>query len=565
MAKFRITGPDGATYDVTAPDGATEAEVMNYVRQNAGGQSSVVVTPEGSAHVRQAETPPLAGRIGRGLLRGVRDPIDAGAQMLVRGVEAAIPDSWTGLDQWAKGEVARVEGINKDAEGQYQESRGSSAGTFDPSRLGGGLVASLPIAALAPAGGTLAARTALGAATGAGLGTLTPVHDAGDDFWSRKAKQAGTGAAFGAAAAPVAGAISRVIRPKTSPEVRSLMREGVTPTPGQVLGGAWRTTEDKLTSIPLVGDAIRAGQSRGIEQFNRAAVNRSLFSIGKTLPKGVVGREAIEFAEDALKQSYDDVLAKVGTPRVDNQMLSELANLKQIIANQPKDFAGRLERVIDNEILARTSGGRMTGEAIKAAESNLGSISRGLRGSADYDTMKLGEAVNETQRILRSWLERSAPKAVSDQLRRTNAGWADFKRVQRAAASVGNDGVFTPAQLHSAVKALDRSKDKAAFARGNAPMQDLSSAGRSVLASRVPDSGTPGRLMAAATAGGLGYLSPTALAGAGLASLPYAPGVQRGVAGLLASRPAFAEPLAEGVRAAGTPVITAGLLRLLNQ
>jgi hypothetical protein len=34
MAKYRITGPDGGTYEVNAPDTATEAEVMAYAQQN---------------------------------------------------------------------------------------------------------------------------------------------------------------------------------------------------------------------------------------------------------------------------------------------------------------------------------------------------------------------------------------------------------------------------------------------------------------------------------------------------------------------------------------------------
>src|SRR5690606_20590001 len=34
MPKYRVTGPDGQTYDVTAPEGATEEEVMAYVQQN---------------------------------------------------------------------------------------------------------------------------------------------------------------------------------------------------------------------------------------------------------------------------------------------------------------------------------------------------------------------------------------------------------------------------------------------------------------------------------------------------------------------------------------------------
>ena len=34
MSKYRITGPDGGTYEVTAPDGASEQEVLAYVQQN---------------------------------------------------------------------------------------------------------------------------------------------------------------------------------------------------------------------------------------------------------------------------------------------------------------------------------------------------------------------------------------------------------------------------------------------------------------------------------------------------------------------------------------------------
>jgi len=33
MAKFRVTGPDGSTYEVNAPDGASEQDVMSYVQQ----------------------------------------------------------------------------------------------------------------------------------------------------------------------------------------------------------------------------------------------------------------------------------------------------------------------------------------------------------------------------------------------------------------------------------------------------------------------------------------------------------------------------------------------------
>lgn len=44
MAKYRITGPDGATYDITAPDGASEQDVLAYAQTNAKSTPSEATT-----------------------------------------------------------------------------------------------------------------------------------------------------------------------------------------------------------------------------------------------------------------------------------------------------------------------------------------------------------------------------------------------------------------------------------------------------------------------------------------------------------------------------------------
>lgn len=515
-----------------------------------------------------------AAKPEQGIFRGMRDVVDAGAQMLVRGANAVgiAPES----------EVARVDQINREAEQAYQQSRARPRESsrslsdlvtgkqeepgFDALRLFGNVLGTAPVFAAAPVGGGLAAKTALGAATGAGFGALQPVEQPGDNFWSQKLDQAKTGAIAGAVAAPLTAALARIVQPKTSPDVRKLMSEGVTPTPGQILGGTFRSAEEKAKSIPVVGGMIRNAETRATEQLNRTAVNRALSPLGKELPKGVTGREAVEFAERTLGQSYDDVLAKVGAPKVDNQMLGELANLRSIVANQPKEFAERLDRIIANEILDRTQNGRLTGEAIKKAESNLGNLAKALQRSDDFDKRTLGEAVDETQRIVRAWLERAAPKSVSDQLKATNSGWANFKRVQRAASSLGaEEGVFNAAQLQNAVKALDRSKDKGAFARGSALMQDLSEPAKNVLAQKLPNSGTADRLLPFG-AGAAAFAEPS-LAAATLLSggAAYSRPGQAALAGLLARRPELAKPLAEGVRTAGVPILTGGLFGLLSQ
>lgn len=541
MPTYEITSPDGRRFEVTAPDGATQEQVMSMV----AGQFKA---PDAKPAAQGRDL----GFFG-GVVRGIRDPIDAGAQLVTRGLEAVAP-AGSRFEKFMQDERRRVEGINTEAERDYVSNwRGGQAPGFDAGRLVGNVASTAPITPFGAAS-TLAGRVGQGVASGAAFGTLQPVQE-GQDFWGEKAKQAATGGVFGGLAAPVTSAIGRVVSPQTSDKVRELMGAGITPTPGQILGGMPRRIEENMRSVPVLGSVIRGAEQRAVQEFDNAAINKALFPLGKSVPKNVTGNDAIQFAETSLRDAYDAALTKIKTPAIDNQLLSDLGNLRAMLGNQPKDMASRLEHIIDNEILARTDQGRLTGEAIKKAESNLGSLARGLGRSQDYDTRILGDAVEEAQRSLRSWLERAAPPDAVRDLQKANAGWAAFKRVQRAASSVGaEDGVFTPAQLHNAVKAMDYSKDKASFARGDALMQELSSAGKSVLGSKVPDSGTPERAM---TAGLLGLLGGVAT---GTASIPwtaaaaaaplaaYIPGGRQAAAALLARRPGFADPLAESIR-----------------
>jgi hypothetical protein len=140
---------------------------------------------------------------------------------------------------------------------------------------------------------------------------------------------------------------------------------------------------------------------------------------------------------------------------------------------------------------------------------------------------------------------------LQERLQKINEGWANYKRVERAAASTGaEDGNFTAAQLQAAVKAMDRSKDKGSFARGDALMQDLSEAAKSVQASKVPDSGTPLRHAVMATGAGIAghslipgaeaFMLPVA-GGLAAASVPYTNPVQSLIS---ASRPQWLRSLA---------------------
>ena len=184
---------------------------------------------------------------------------------------------------------------------------------------------------------------------------------------------------------------------------------------------------------------------------------------------------------------------------------------------------------------------------MKAVESDLGQKIAQLGGSTDADARLVADALREVQSSLRGLVQRNNPQ-FADELTAINKGWANFKRLERAASSVGaEDGMFSAAQLQNAVKALDRSKDKGKFARGQAFMQDLSDPAKNVLGSKVPNSGTADRMMNLPNllTAGLGYsVNPAIPAGMLLGAGAYTPPAQALLRGLVSSRPSLAQPVA---------------------
>lgn len=487
---------------------------------------------------------------------GMADPIHGGAQLLTHALPQPVVDAGNNLNNWLAdktGLVAPVPAGGVDQmvqarEREYQAKRAADGATgYDWARFIGNTIspASLTVARMIPgaAGASLVARSGVNATGGIALGALNPVT--GGDFWHEKAAQAGMGAAAGAAVPAIAGGMARVIRPQTGAAATRLLEEGVSLTPGQILGGSAKRIEDAATSIPFVGDAIKTAQRKGVETFNEAAINRALAPIGEKLPKGLrAGREAVEYAADRVKDAYDALLPTM-RGELDQTLRAEIAGVKRLGKNLPKEQRGQLDRIVQREILDRfTPSGKASGETLKVIESELSKNQKIFQRSENYDTRKLGESVQELQASLRRMFERVNPDK-SAELAKANRAYANLVRVQDAAGRLGaKEGVFSTSQLTNAVRKGDASKAKSAFARGNALMQDLSDAGNSVLPASVPDSGTATRAMVS-----MGLLGEIGRLGAGLTvALPYTtPGLVMSRLAL-ASRPQGANALANLVR-----------------
>jgi len=312
------------------------------------------------------------------------------------------------------------------------------------------------------------------------------------------------------APAAISATVGAIPRPKLSPKAALLDSENVSLTPGQIIGGSVQRAEDAATSIPVIGDAIKGAQRRGIESFDAAAINRALAPIGDQLPKHLKGRQAVEYAYAKLGDAYDSLLPNLkgdmnagapanalpatagqAAPRTFKQDLDAIKTMGQSL---PPGARRELNDIIKNEVVDKfTPSGLASGETLKAIESELNTIAKAYRNSESYGTRQLGKAVEEIQASMRRMVE-NVNQNYRGELAKVNEGYANFKKVQAAAANIGAlDGVFTPAQLQRAVRAGDTTKDKRAFSEGDALMQDLSEAGKSVLSSTVPDSGTPMR------------------------------------------------------------------------
>lgn len=391
------------------------------------------------------------------------------------------------------------------------------AGTIgSPANLAGGEF----IARAPTVGGQMIRGGVVGSGMGATAGGLSSEGGMENRLTGAEYGAAG-GAAIGAAL-PIVGA---AISPQIRPQVQALIDRGVTPTPGQILGGIPNQIEEKIaTVVPGLGDMITSARQRANDQFNRAAYNEVLQPMGlQVAPDVAVGREGIQTVHQAISDQYNQVLANV-TFAVDPQLNAEIQQIGQRSRLLAQDQRQRYDEIFQGKIqdVLQSHGGTLTGPQLQGLLSELRNDVMGYSSSTSHNERQLGTTLGEVVDAINDSLIRTNPMQAAP-LQQANASFARLVRLERAAGSTGNDnGVFTPKQLQSAVKAEDNSARKNQFAQGTALMQDLSDAGRAVLADKFPNSGTPGRAAAAlALGGGIGYVEPTALAASIAASLPY--------------------------------------------
>lgn len=359
----------------------------------------------------------------------------------------------------------------------------------------------------ATAAAPLLARTLSQIGLGAGYGALTNPED-------RTAGAAGgaLGTAGGMAATRLVGG---AIKPLISKDAEALMKQGIQPTPGQAIGGAVNTAEQKLKSLPLIGDVIRGARGRAVDEFNEKAIQTAVPGA-----KGF-GDEALTAARESLGKQYDDVLAKLPQITVDKQAILKSAtdaagDPALALSNESKKFV--MDYVRKN-LLDRA--GNLSGEVAKKIESDFAKAVARKASSSNSEDRAIADALRGVQQQWRQSLTQTAEAVAPGSgtaLREADAAWRAFIPLDRAAAYRGNQNVaanevagrFTPNALRRSLEASDQTQFNnatRALRGGNAPFERLNTLTRQaegVLGDSVPDSGTATRMMWGAGALGAG-------------------------------------------------------------
>jgi len=518
--------------------------------------SSLGVQPQQPIASKTARAAPSSG-----FLMGLKDPISAGAQLLPRALEQIA--SVGGLapnqvSQFFAQEAQRVDQMVREENAAYEAKRLQEGREgFDLARLGGNILNPTTIAA--GGAGVVAARLAgagrLAQGTAAGItsGALQPVTTE-EGFAGEKLQQLATGAIGGAVGEKVTQVVGRVAKPLASKAEETMRELGITPLPGQTLGGKFKSLEEFAQNLPLIGGQIEDARQKVIFNFNKGILNKALQKVNSKLPEDVVGRDAVAFATDTVSQKYDDVLSKMKFKldlKTSSDILDSLNTANLPSAGQRETVQNILNNVVLNKFPANST---LTGTNLKAVESDLRKEALSYLNSQTAADRQIGEALQGVLKTLKKEIAYQNPK-FSSQLRRIDSVYGDLAIMKLAAANSGaQNGVFTPKQYQLAVRQADLSRKKARFAEGRARGQAEADAALEILGDETRAT-LEGRI-AAQVGGGLAVLSnpavgtPTAI---GLYSLYSPTGLQ--VADLLLrSRPEVVRQFGDLVQRQSAPI-----------
>lgn len=262
--------------------------------------------------LRQKIISSVPGRI----LQGVRDPVDAGAQLLPRAFEFATSAGGLApnpVSEFFGSEAQRVDTGIAEAERAYQQARQATGQEgADVARFTGNVVspANLAIATRLPVATTTGMRILQGGLLGGIGGAMAPVNvEENPDFAAAKLGQMATGAAAGGIATPVLGKLGDFVvsklagAKKPTPVILQKLVEDY----ARDAGIDWQTLSRQQQSA-LFAQAVKATQAKYGDNAIAGMRAADFEALGVPYTLGQVTRDPAQFAlEKNLSQTSPDL------------------------------------------------------------------------------------------------------------------------------------------------------------------------------------------------------------------------------------------------------------------
>jgi len=291
---------------VSFPESMTDEQIIKAIQSLQVPADAPITAPAPTGKAPESFGAKILNSPVGGVIRGLRDIPDAGAQLLTRGLEAISP-AGSSLEQFAQAERKRVEDINRQAELDYQRNirQGQMRqGEIDVGRVIGNIAGTLiPSTAAVRVLGATTAPVRAGAITGAIGGASQPVATTPGtttpEFFAQKVEQTGAGTAFGAGAGYLGGKLSDILFGAKPPAM---------PMPGQPgIGGAQvnvtTTPTATVTGGGMTPGVVGPDVSAGLTAAQQSILGRGKEMGFRTTPGQETGSRSLQQMEARMESS----------------------------------------------------------------------------------------------------------------------------------------------------------------------------------------------------------------------------------------------------------------------
>ncbi len=238
--------------------------------------------------------------------------------------------------------------------------------------------------------------------------------------------------------------------------------------------------EEGLQGLPIV----RGARQKSIEGFNNDNVNRALKNVGAKLPKDTeAGFAANAKMNEILNAAYNRVRPKV-VGEFDSAFKMATNGIRNGVMKSGNALKVDLYKELQG-VLNTFKGGKYNGNTFKDADQKLRQLGNdwrqvdvgsGVTSPSTYHEM--ARVADKLRGQLRAQVSRNTPE-VAGELKNLDRAWAHAVRIENATNRA--KGVYSPDQLKTTIKTLDTSKNRGAFARGQAFDQEYAQAAESIL------------------------------------------------------------------------------------